>query len=287
MNNEIKLNLGASPIWENESWHILDHKLKFNSKLKIAGGADNIKLKSNACSVIFCSHVFEHIPHFNLPKVLSEINRVLKIGGTLRILTPDLEKVCKAYSKKDKKWFRKARTEDENIRTDLGLGGMLMNFIVSPGQDTVLIDRNLKKFIAGYAHLYCYDYNMLSTMLKKCGFKTRKAKFNDSSIKEMREPLHVKGMIPIWQNFNKEFYKKNNLVHKLVKGKYKINFKVRGFDRDPITSLIIEAKKIKSVSERSIIKFFNKSKNNYNIYSRSLLTDKDFKKNLRLKKIKF
>ena len=62
--------------------------------------------------------------------------------------------------------FNKAKSEDESIRTDLGLGGMLMSFIVTPGQDTVLIDRELKKFIAGYAHLYSYDFKMLSVLLK-------------------------------------------------------------------------------------------------------------------------
>ena len=60
-----------------------------------------------------------------------------------------------------------------------------MNFIVSPGQDTVLLDRGLKKFISGMAHLYLYDYDMLSK-IRDCGFKTRKAKFNDSKLKEMR-----------------------------------------------------------------------------------------------------
>ena len=35
---------------------------------------------------------------------------------------------------KEIKFFNKALAEDENIRKDLGLGGMLMNFIVSPGQ---------------------------------------------------------------------------------------------------------------------------------------------------------
>jgi SAM-dependent methyltransferase len=287
MNKDIKLNLGASPIWQNESWHILDHKLKKNSKLKIAGKAEKIKLKSKICSVIFCSHVFEHIPHFNLPMVLAEMNRVLKKGGILRILTPDLEKICLAYSKKDKKWFQKARQEDENIRTDLGFGGMLMNFIVSPGQDTVLIDRNLNKFIAGYAHLYSYDYVMLAKLLKVSGFKTRKAKFNDSVIQEMREPLHVKGLRPVWKNLNKKFYKENKLVHKLVKGKYKINFKLRGFDRDPITSLIIEAKKIKDVNGKKVEKFFNESNQNYNIYSKSLLSENNFKNKLLKKKIIF
>ena len=45
------------------------------------------------------------------------------------------------------------------MRRDLGIGGMSMNFIVSPGQDTVLVDRGLKNFISGMAHVYLYDYD--------------------------------------------------------------------------------------------------------------------------------
>jgi hypothetical protein len=56
--------------------------------------------------------------------------------------------------------------EDENIRTDLGLGGMLMNFIVSPGQDTALLNRNLDKFIAGYAGTFGFA-NSLCHFLKQ------------------------------------------------------------------------------------------------------------------------
>jgi glyoxylate carboligase len=48
-------------------------------------------------------------------------------------------------------------------------GGMMMNFIVSPGQDTALLDRNLQQFIAGYAHLYSYDYTMLAIIFEKEG----------------------------------------------------------------------------------------------------------------------
>ena len=282
----IKLNIGASPIWQGSDWYILDHKVKKNSKFFISGNAERVNLKNSVCDVVFCSHVVEHIPHTKLPIVLAEINRIMKKGAVLRILTPDLEKICKAYVKKNNKFFRKAKSEDESIRTDLGLGGMLMSFIVTPGQDTVLIDRNLNKFIAGYAHLYSYDYKMLSIILKTLGFSVRKAKFNDSKILEMRTPLHVVGKKPIWNDLNQKFYKKNKLVHKLVKGKYKINFKVTGFDRDPLTSLIIEAKKIKNISKKIAHKKFNISMKNYNRYAYSLLSHSDFTRNLRIRKIK-
>ena len=46
--SKIKLNVGASPIWSEEGWHILDHKLNKNSKFKIAGEASEIKLKSKS-----------------------------------------------------------------------------------------------------------------------------------------------------------------------------------------------------------------------------------------------
>lgn len=284
---KIKLNLGASPIWVNKDWHILDHKLKKTFGKKIAGDAENIRLKNSSCSVVFSSHVFEHIPHIKLPLVLAEINRVLEKGGILRILTPDLEKVTKAYTYKDNSFFKKAMEEDENIRKDLGIGGMLMNFIVSPGQDTVLLNRNLNKFISGVAHIYLYDYLMLETILKKCGFKSRKAKFNDSQVKEMQVPLHVKGMKKVWKNLNQNFYKKNKLVHIYKKGKYNINFETEGFDRDPVTSLIIEAKKVKNVNKKIIDKIFNNTKKNYNKYAFSLLRDKQFLQKLKKLNIKY
>ena len=272
----IKLNLGASPIWHKSGWHILDHKIKKSNNNLISGDALNIDLPNESCEVVFCSHVFEHIPHIKLPLVLSEINRVLAPNGLLRILTPDLGKIAKAYVEKDINFFKLAKEEDESLRTDLGLGGSFVNFIVSPGQDTILLDRDLNLFISGYAHLYSYDFEMIEILLSKIGFLPKQSKFNESEYKEMREPLHVIGFPKIWQNFNQEFYLKNGLIHRLIDGKYEINFKVTGFDRDPLTSLIIEAKKQTHVDKEMANKAFNQSMENYNRYSLSLLRSPEF-----------
>ena len=281
----IKLNVGASPIWHQEGWHILDHKLSRNTEFGIVGDADKIELPDESCDVVFCSHVFEHIPHVKLPLVIAEINRVLKPGGVFRILTPDLARVARAYVESDEEFFKAAQSEDESLRTDLGLGGAFMNFVVSPGQDTVLLNRDLTSFIAGYAHLYSYDYQMLSTILQNVGFETRNAEFNDSVIMEMQTPLHVIGMEDRWQDLNQDFYSKNNLVHRLVNGRYEINFKVTGFDRDPLTSLIVEASKVSIVSAEQANSLYNDSSLNYNRYAWSLLRDQDFKSKLGLMNI--
>jgi predicted SAM-dependent methyltransferase len=282
----IKLNLGASPIWKKEGWHVLDHKLNITEGNKIAGDATKMDLADRSCDVVFCSHVFEHIPHTKLPLVLSEINRVLKSGGTLRLLTPDLKKIAKAYIDNDEEFFLEAKEEDPSLRTDLGFGGMMMNFIVSPGQDTILVDRNVDGFIAGYAHIYSYDFNMLKIMLGRLGFeKISQKDFCISSIEEFLEPLHVESLPPVWENMSTEFYKRHNLQHELIDGSYHINFKVTGFDRDPLTSLIIECEKQEFIDQKRAHKIFNQTQENYNRYAYSLLYDDQTSKILEKKSI--
>jgi len=274
----IKLNVGASPIWSKKGWHTLDHKERTESKTSVKGDAANIPLDDNSCSTIFTSHMFEHIPHVKLEGILLEFNRVLNKNGIVRILCPDLKKVAKAYIEEDTSFFEEAKLEDESLRIDLGFGGMFMNFIVSPGQDTALYDRGLNEFIAGYAHLYSYDFNMLRILLERTGFSYVEQKsFCESELEDYKEPLHVEGMEPEWQNFNQDFYKKNNLVHYYDsdEGKYNINFKVTGFDRDPLTSLIIEARK-KETIDKSTYQSLNDSPLNYNKYASSLMKDEAF-----------
>ena len=283
----MKLNLGAGPNWHKDDWYILDHKIKKNNGLKISGDLNKIKLKSNSCDLVFISHTLEHIPNIQIQNVLTEINRVMKKEATVRILVPNLEILAKAYVKKDKKFFKIAKDEDHSIRTDLGLGGMFVNFIVSPGQDTALINRNLNKFISGYAHLYAYDFEMMRILLKKTGFgEIKQMKFCQSKIKDFREACHILGKSKKYHNLNNDFYKKNNLIHEYKNGKYIINFKFTGFDKDPKTSLIIEAKKKKFINIRKS-NDINQSALNYNRYAFSLLNNKDFKKKLdKLKKMK-
>ena len=222
--------------------------------------------------------MFEHIPHTRLEGILLEFNRVLCQDGILRVLLPDLKKVARSYVKEDVGFFRAAKEEDESLRTDLGLGGMFMNFIVSPGQDTVLMNRGIDQFIAGYAHLYAYDFEMMRLLLERTGFGSiQQMEFCQSAHPVYIEPLHVKGLEPVWQNLNQAFYKKHGLVHCYndQSGRYEINFKVTGFDRDPLTSLIVEAKKARAIDARRY-QSLNDSTDNYNRYAWSLLKDPVF-----------
>lgn len=265
--------MGPSPIWRKEGWIGIDHKPSRVNQPTILGDANNIPLDDKSCSIIFCGHVFEHIPHYKLESVLVEFNRVLEKNGTVRILTPDLYVLAKAYVEKDEEIFKKLISEDENVRKDLGLGGTFMNFIISSGQDTALFNKSLTEFIGGYAHVYLYDFEMLKTLFERYGFKAEQKKFCESNISDFSEPLHVEGMDPIWIDLNKDFFNKHNFIHQYNEKnkKYETNFAVTGFDRDPIASLIIEATKIDDVTEVNIL-----DKRGY-AYSQSLLDDKNFR----------
>jgi SAM-dependent methyltransferase len=152
--------------------------------------------------------------------------------------------------------------------------------ILSPGQDTVLLDRNLSKFITGQAHQIIYDFEMLNILLKNSGFDfIKQKKFCESDHSDFIVPLHVDGLEAVWQNFNQEFYKKNNLIHFYDEktGKYEINFNVKGFDRDPLTSLIVECRKSNKATEPND---FTLSKSNYNRYGYSLLFDPEIREKL-------
>ena len=74
-------------------------------------------------------------------------------------------------------------------------------------------------------------------------YQCYKKKFCESKIPDFKIPCHILGRSSKYHNLNNKFYKKNKLVHKYENGKYKINFKFTGFDKDPMTSLIVEAKK--------------------------------------------
>lgn len=50
-----------------------------------------LPIGTQTLAAIYCSHVLEHLPAAAVPGLLDEFHRVLRPGGHLRILVPDLE----------------------------------------------------------------------------------------------------------------------------------------------------------------------------------------------------
>jgi len=222
---ETRLNVGAGPSWRREGWATSDHK----EGLFKGASAWTLDFPDAQFDLLFSSHMLEHIPHFKIDSVLHEFNRVLKLGAGVRLLCPDLEVIARAYIEKDEELRAALLAEDPTIRTDIGFGGSLANFVVSGGSDMLMFSRN-GDCIGGYGHIYAYDFDMLKSLLERHGFgNLRKCKFLESDYAEFREPLHPLSAQARWINEPQWGDRSAGMT---------------GFDRDPVSSLIVEAVKV-------------------------------------------
>ena len=159
MENKIKLHLGCG--WRDfgKSWtHIdggdYDH-LDYSDITKLP-------FKDNTVSLIYASHVLEYFDREEVISVLKEWNRVLLVGGTLRLAVPDFYAMTQLYY-----------NEGYGLEEFLGpiFGKMSM------GDETIY-------------HKTTYDFVSLKKLLDKCCFNnilrwdwrdTEHSKFDDHS----------------------------------------------------------------------------------------------------------
>jgi len=180
----MKLNLGSAN-WSKEGWTSFDHD--FLRPFRLPDQAWELPYDDGVFDTVFSSHMIEHISHFRIEQTLAEINRVMSKGGVLRLLTPDLEVLCRAYVERDlAKLERCSREAGSSIHDDLGPAQTLLGFLYSPGYDNVMLDSSRSRIVGCYAHVFCYDYELLSGLLKAYGFCDVKR----MSIDESRIPDH-------------------------------------------------------------------------------------------------
>lgn len=116
---EIKLNLGCGSV-RPTGWINTDSSLNANlQRIPIIGGFVNrffktvkydsgnlvymnlnrkwSNYKDGSVDVVYASHLFEHLTLKSAELFLTESYRCLKPGGVIRIVVPDLYKICKKY----------------------------------------------------------------------------------------------------------------------------------------------------------------------------------------------
>jgi predicted SAM-dependent methyltransferase len=73
-----------------------EDRLDIDPKLQctIVGSVTDIPTDSDKYDIVHCYHMMEHLSPKEVPQALSEFLRVLKPGGELRVMVPDLESVC-------------------------------------------------------------------------------------------------------------------------------------------------------------------------------------------------
>lgn len=122
-NEKTKINLGSGPDgidgWDNLDWGLLPLVSKFGiiqkilikvglldknyllswPKIRLCDIRGKLPYTDNSIEQVYCSHVLEHLEKWQTINLLKEVKRILKKGGIMRIVLPDLKKILEVYSK--------------------------------------------------------------------------------------------------------------------------------------------------------------------------------------------
>ena len=132
---------------ENIKWN-MEHNIQF------ADATKSIPLQTSSVDCIYTSHMVEHLSQKGVRSFLSEVKRILKVGGVVRIAVPDLRIAVDDYL--------------EINDADAFMRGILVQ---APEINTLKQKINL--FVSGYRHhQWMYDGASLSKLLTKMGFSS-------------------------------------------------------------------------------------------------------------------
>jgi predicted SAM-dependent methyltransferase len=103
---------------------------------------------------IFTEHTLEHLSYEEVARVLTECLRILKPGGKIRVIVPDLSLFAENYARKNDSWFR------EWERTVLGPRGRSM---ISNMEALSFVTQE-------YGHRSAWDAETMERFLVRAGF---------------------------------------------------------------------------------------------------------------------
>lgn len=190
-----KLNIGSGPTglsnWINLDWGLLPflsklpwaikflvmigllpagYRVKWPTQLRLVDCRKKLPFSNDSVDFIFTSHFIEHLNRYDLISLISECWRVLRPGGTIRISVPDLELLASKYLAGDKTYFM--NLEERTVSNDKLQNTADLFLEQFYGYDSWsrpnFFTKIQRLFIRG--HLWMYDYESLSDILRSAGF---------------------------------------------------------------------------------------------------------------------
>ena len=141
-------------------------RVGFPENIKYGDIVRGLPLEDQSVDVVYCSHVLEHLSLEDLEIALRNTYKILKPGGTFRLVLPDFRTLV-----------------DQYINSDSELAAV--KFMRDTGMAFEKRPRGFKNFVLEWLgnsrHLWLWDYPSLSSYLKNAGFTDiRRAHFGDS-----------------------------------------------------------------------------------------------------------
>lgn len=129
-----------------------------------------LPIKSGSCRAVFASHVLEHLSLADCIAALGESFRILRRGGILRVVVPDLQQICSDYLE-----------DHRTLRVDASHRFMRASYLGVERRPSGV--KSLIEIAFGNSkHLWMWDAVSLGAAIKEAGFSSvRVAQFGDSS----------------------------------------------------------------------------------------------------------
>ncbi len=149
-----------------------------------------IPFPDSSFDVVYHSHVLEHIDRDAAPGFLAECFRVLKPGGSVRIVVPDLEELLRRYrvivERMDAGGDRAALIEQHGAVLDEIFDQMVRQVPASRQTQPPVVRLLEGMFVGGTAragilHRWMYDRFSLAELLGRCGFEEVRVASPDES----------------------------------------------------------------------------------------------------------
>jgi predicted SAM-dependent methyltransferase len=172
-----KLNLGGGMHWSQEGWLNLDkaqngYELRTQSLKEWA---------DNSVDLMYSSHCIEHVEWEYVNPYLKMIYRVLKPGGVIRFVIPDIDIMWEILRTNDK-----ARM---NLNDNYYVGPKATRPVMVDIRELFGWDASNTKFLENTMHRSFFNESILGIMVTNTGFSKieRKKEPNDSEIPDFRD----------------------------------------------------------------------------------------------------
>ena len=115
--------------------------------------------------VVYSSHMLEHLTREQGENLLKECHRVLKPGGLLRVIVPDMERLSRAYLEGDRALFHDVEGPMADAFAKSLYGGSR--------RKEATVRRAVKSILRADdgGHKWAYDETSLRTRLEEIGFR--------------------------------------------------------------------------------------------------------------------
>lgn len=127
-----------------------------------------LPVPNDSVELLYCSHVLEHLALSDLRTALRNCRRILRIGGTFRLVLPDLEFLVSEYLADS--------SSEAAVRF---MESTMLGYESRPRGVRAM----LRHWLGNSRHLWMWDFKGLAMELQIAGFDSiRRATYNDSAV---------------------------------------------------------------------------------------------------------